>query len=151
MESELYEGGRKIENFIKFVNREGNYRRAVGGSLDDTAGTIESLNAVVVKYVAAGKDKLAEYAAEAKKEAEKLTDAAESKYGQYYLRVFDKLGQNEGYVEKELGRLEGMLGKAGLTLPKRDEITTKINVLKKFAEKVVEDVKEDAQDVKDEL
>jgi len=151
MESELYEGGRKIENFIKFVNREASLHRTVGGSLDDVAGTIESLNAIVAKYAAAGKDKLAEYTAEVKAETEKLTDAAEAKYGQYYLRVFDKLGQNEGYVDKELTRLNGMLSKGGLALPKRDEITTKLNVLKKFVEKAVEDVKGDAEDAKDEL
>jgi protein disulfide-isomerase A6 len=149
MESELYEGGRKIENFVKFVNREANLHRAVGGSLDDLAGTVESLNAIVARYVEDGKGKLADLAAEAKKEVERLADAAEAKYGQYYVRVFEKLGQNAAYVEKELGRLQGMLGKGGLAPAKRDEITTKLNVLKKFTEKPEEAKKE--EDVKDEL
>lgn len=127
---EDYEGGRSEENFVEFLNIKTGTHRVAGGGLDDDAGLVEVLDDVVAKFVAG--TPLAEAAAEAKKVAAGLKD----KSAEYYVRVFDKLSKNEGYVAKELARLEGIIAKGGLVSTKLDELAVKVNILNKFAEKV---------------
>ncbi|KAF6808370.1 Protein disulfide-isomerase erp38 [Colletotrichum sojae] len=144
-EGELYTGGRKEEDFIAFINEKTGTHRTAGGALDAIAGTIASLDKVVAKYT--GGTTLADAAAEAKKEAETLKEQAQYKYAEYYVRVFDKLNKSDGYAAKELARLDGILKKGGLAPAKRDEITSKTNILRKFLEKAEEKV----ADAKEEL
>lgn len=140
-----YTGGRQEKDFVSFINKEAGTHRAPGGGLDAVAGTIEVLDAIVAKFT--GGADLDEITTEIAKEAEALKESAQYKYAQYYVRVFDKLSKNDGYVAKELTRLDGILAKGGLAPSKRDEIQSKTNVLRKFTEKVAEKVEE----VKDEL
>ncbi|TLD26363.1 hypothetical protein PspLS_05345 [Pyricularia sp. CBS 133598] len=131
---EDYNGGRSEADFVKFLNEKTGTQRAAGGGVDATSGTIAALDAIVVKYT--GGASLSDAAAEIKKEAEGLKDAAQVKYAQYYIRVFDKLSKNNDFASKELARLDGMLKKGGLAPAKLDELTRKTNVLRKFVEKV---------------
>ncbi|KAL0944021.1 Protein disulfide-isomerase erp38 [Colletotrichum truncatum] len=144
-EGELYTGGRKEDDFVNFINEKAGTNRAPGGSLNAVAGTIAALDKIVAKYISG--TSLADAAAEAKKEAESLKEKAQYKYADYYVRVFDKLNKSDGYTKKELARLEGILAKGGLAPAKRDEITSKTNILRKFLEKVGEKV----ADAKEEL
>lgn len=129
---EDYSGGRSEDAFVTFLNEKTGTHRAPGGGLDATAGTVESLDTIVSQLV--GGTALAEVAAEAKKAAAALTDKAQAKYAEYYLRVFDKLSKSEEYVAKELSRLEGIIKKGGLAPTKLDELIVKTNVLRKFKE-----------------
>ncbi|KAK1754664.1 thioredoxin-like protein [Echria macrotheca] len=124
-----YDGGRSESDFVEFLNIKTGTHRVAGGGLDEDAGTIEILDDVVAKYIAG--TSLAEAAAEAKKAAAGL----KGQFAEYYLRVFEKLSKNEGYVTKELKRLEGIVAKPGLASSKLDELTSKVNILRKFAEK----------------
>lgn len=112
--------------------------RTVGGGLDALAGTIETLDNVVAKLT--GGTSLTDASAEAQKEAAALSEQAQYKYAEYYVKVFNKLGESDVWAAKELARLDGILSKGGLAPSKRDEITSKTNILRKFI-----------QDVKDEL
>lgn len=145
---EDYEGARSEESFVSFLNKKTGTHRVAGGGLDGTAGTVEALDTVVAKLV--GGTALAEAAAEAKKVAESLTDKAQAKHAEYYLRVFDKLSKNEGFAAKELARLEGIIKKGGLVPTKLDELTIKTNVLRKFVETETE-TETEADDEKEEL
>lgn len=141
-ESQDYDGeGRDEKDFLAWVNGRAGTHRVAGGGLGPVAGTIAALDTLVQKYTTG--TSLADVTAEIKKEAAALTDQAQLKYAEYYVRVFDKLNKSDGYVAKELARLDGILSKGGLAPAKRDEITRKTNVLRKFVEKV--------QDIKDEL
>ncbi|KAJ4313681.1 Protein disulfide-isomerase erp38 [Fusarium piperis] len=148
-EAVAYEGGRSEEAILAWVNKHAGTHRVAGGGLDAIAGTVESLDTLVAKI--AGGAALAEVAAEVKKEVEGLTDAIQQKYAEYYVRVFDKLSQNNDWASKELTRLDGILSKGGLAPTKRDQIQQKTNVLRKFLEKAEEKVEEKVEDVKDEL
>ncbi|KAK3359987.1 thioredoxin-like protein [Lasiosphaeria hispida] len=133
---EDYEGGRDEADFVNFLNEKAGTFRAVGGGVNENAGTLEILDEIVAK-VGEGTP-LSEAAAEAKKAAEGLKDAAQKKFSEYYIRVFDKLSKNAGFAEKELTRLEGILKKGGLLSTKLDELTIKTNVLRKFVDEVDE-------------
>ena len=133
---QAYEGGRSEADLVAFLNENTGTHRAVGGGLDAKAGTIESLDSIVAKYTAGAT--LATISEEAIKAATGLKD----KYAQYYVKVFDKLSGNQGYVEKELTRLEGLLKKGGLSPEKLDDLMSRTNILHRFSSK---------GDVKDEL
>ncbi|KAI1661182.1 disulfide isomerase [Daldinia decipiens] len=147
-EGEPYSGGRSEKDLVSFLNEKTGTHRVPGGGLDATGGTIDALNHIALKY-AAGSDKLADLAAEVKKAAASLAEDAQYKYAQYYIRVFDKLSQNEGYVAKESARLDGIIKKGGLAPSKLDELQSKANILKQFIKKVEETVTDD--DEKEEL
>lgn len=134
-EGEPYNGGRSEKDLVAFINEKAGTHRVPGGSLDATGGTIDVLNHIAIKY-AAGTEKLADLAAEAKKAIEELGEGAQYKYAQYYIRVFDKLAENEGYVAKESARLNNILKKGGLAPAKLDELQSKSNILKQFIQAV---------------
>ncbi|KAM3513181.1 hypothetical protein MY11210_003206 [Beauveria gryllotalpidicola] len=140
-----YDKARTEAAIVDFLNEKAGTHRLPGGELDGIAGTVAALDVLVKKLT--GGATIAEVAAEVKKEAGKLKEAAELKYAEYYVRVFDKLSQNEGWVKKESARLDSILTKGGLAPSKRDEIKTKANILKKF----VEDVAEKVEEAKEEL
>ena len=144
-EAVMYEGDRTEPALVRWINEKVGTHRAPGGELDATAGTIEALDTIVAKLT--GGATLADVTAEAKKSIETLTQDAQYKYAEYYVRVFDKLNTSDNYVAKELGRLDGILAKGGLAPSKRDEIRSKTNILRKFAQKAAEKIEE----VKDEL
>ncbi|KAH7251752.1 thioredoxin-like protein [Fusarium tricinctum] len=152
-EAVAYEGGRSEQALVDWINEKAGTHRVVGGGLNAIAGTVESLDTLVAKIT--GGAAIADVAAEIKKEAEGLTDAAQKTYAEYYVRVFDKLSSNDDWVSKELVRLDGILAKGGLAPSKRDQIQQKTNVLRKFVQKKagekVEEVKEKVEEIKDEL
>lgn len=148
-EAQPYEGGRTEDAFINFINEKAGTHRTPGGNLNAIAGTVDAFNALVTKFT--GGATLADITAEANKEIESITDAAQLTYAQYYVRVFDKLNNSDTYVAKELARLEGILAKGGLAPTKRDEIVRKTNVLRRFADQVTDKVNQIVEDVKDEL
>ena len=123
---QAYEGGRTEKDLIDFLNTNAGTHRAVGGGLDMKAGTIEALDAVVAKLTAGGS--LVTISEEAEKAAQSLKD----KYAEYYIKVFNKLRSSDGYVEKELARLDGLLRKGGLAPEKVDDLTSRSNILQKF-------------------
>ncbi|KAK5993316.1 Protein disulfide-isomerase erp38 [Cladobotryum mycophilum] len=128
-----YDDGRSEQDLLTYINEKAGTHRVPGGDLDDTAGTVAPLDVIVAQFVAG--TSLPEAAAQAMTIAVAVKEAAEKKYAEYYLRVFEKLTQNEGWVAKEFARLEGILAKGGLAPAKRDEIKGKTNVLRKFTQK----------------
>lgn len=131
---EAYNGGRTEKDFVEFINLKAGTHRAVGGGLDATAGTIESLDSLVAKFT--GGASISEVAAEVSKAANDLKENAQYKYADYYVKVFEKLGKSDNYAAKELARLDGIIKKGGLAPAKLDEFTSKSNILRRFLEKV---------------
>lgn len=126
-EAVAYAGARSEEAFIDFLNEKTGSNRAVGGGLNANAGTIAVLDKLIAEYVPLHKlDKLS---AEIKKAAKGLQD----KYAEYYVKVADKLMENEEYVTKEWTRLVKILGKGGSAPEKLDDLTSRSNILRVFA------------------
>lgn len=65
-------------------------------------------------------------------EAKKLAEGLQDKYAQYYVKVFEKSGANKAYADKELKRLQGLIGKGNLAQEKLDDLTSRSNILRKF-------------------
>ena len=123
---EDYTGARTEKDFIDFLNLKSGTHRIAGGGLNAKAGTIEALDTLASKLVAGGN--VASVFAEAQEAAVSMKD----KYAEYYVKVFQKFGQSQGYVEKELARLRNLLKKGGLAPEKLDDMTSRFNILQKF-------------------
>jgi len=145
----MYKGGRKHEALLEFINSKTGLHRTPGGDLDGSAGLVASLDSLVAQLT--GGESLADMASAAKEHVSAIMDEAQLKAAQYYIKVFDKLAQSEGYAAKEFGRLKGILGKGGLAPKKRDEIQTKLNVLQQFIQKVAYKAEAIKEDIRDEL
>jgi len=119
-----YEGARAEKDFIDFLNANAGTHRAVGGGLDATGGTIEAFNSIIEKFQGAYGD--------GAEEAKKLAGTLQDKYAQYYAKVFEKAGKNPGYAEKELKRLQGLIGRGSLAPEKLDDLISRSNILRRF-------------------
>lgn len=145
-DGETYNSGRSEADFITFLNEKVGTHRVVGGGLDATAGTIDIMNHIAMKFSAGG-EALSSLADEAKKAAAGLSEDAQYKWAEYYVKVFEKLSKSDNYVAKELSRLDGILQRGGLAPAKADELRTKTNVLRQF----IKDATEKVTGGKDEL
>lgn len=119
-----YTGGRSPQDLFKFINEKAGTHRVVGGGLDALAGTIPSLDEIVLTLKTGGE--------EAYKKLEAAAAALQGKYAEYYAKVAKKAEQNAEYVEKESKRLQGLLKKGGLVREKEDDLISRSNILAKF-------------------
>ncbi|OAL05298.1 disulfide isomerase [Phaeosphaeriaceae sp. SRC1lsM3a] len=124
LEPSPYEGARAEKDFVDFLNANSGTHRAPGGGLDVTGGTIEAFNTIIEKFQGAYGD--------GAEEAKKLADTLQDKYAQYYAKVFQKAGANEGYAEKEFKRLQGLISKGNLAPTKLDDLVSRSNILRRF-------------------
>jgi len=122
-----YDEGRDPQALVDYVNSQAGTYRTIGGGLTATAGTVAALDELVSK-VTGGSADLATVSESVKAAAEGLKD----QYAQYYVKVLGKLADNKGWIEKESARLEGMLKKGGLGTSKIDDLTSRVNILKRF-------------------
>ena len=129
-EAVAYEGARSEQALVDYINGKAGTHRTIGGSLDAAAGTIAALDTIVAKFT--GGDGIAAVAEEALKAATGIKDT----YAEYYVKVFNKLTSNPGYVEKESKRLKSILSKGGLAPEKVDDLVKRSNILSKFVAKV---------------
>ncbi len=129
-----YDGGRNEQDFINFINEQAGTHRASGGGLNAQGGTIAAMDTVVQKILGAGSS-----FSSGVEEAKKAMQGLQDRYAEYYLKVFERMGENKGYAEKELKRLEGLLKKGGLAPEKLDDLTARANILRRFGSAPVKD------------
>ncbi|KAL4930809.1 thioredoxin-like protein [Aspergillus undulatus] len=138
-EAVAYSGARTEEAFIDFLNEHAGTHRAPGGGLNDMAGTVDVLDELVAKYIAT------KNFGELVNEVKKTAKGVEGKYAEYYVKVAEKLSQNEEYAVKEAERLKKVLAKGGSAPEKVDDLISRSNILRKFLGQDTE------ENVKDEL
>ena len=134
-----YDGGRQEQALVDFMNEKAGTHRVVGGGLDNKAGIIDSLDAIIARSFAGESHNTLS------KELGKAAKNLKDKYAEYYVKVFGKSDQS-GYVQKELARLEGLIKKGGLAPAKLDDLTSRANILRSFTRS-----EEDKENVKEEL
>ncbi|KAK2744409.1 hypothetical protein FQN57_004306 [Myotisia sp. PD_48] len=125
-EPEKYSGGRSEHAFVEFLNEKSGTNRMVGGKLNDKAGTFESLDEIVAKYVSG--TNLESIVTE----INSATSSLKSKYAEYYVKVASKLQENKEYASKEFARLQRVLSKGNLAPEKIDDLISRSNILRRF-------------------
>ena len=134
-----YEGARSEEAFVTYLNDKAGTHRTVDGGLDSSAGTIDALDTILKKVTGQNFELVSE-------EVSKTAGALKDKYAEYYSKVAKKMAASNEYAQKELKRLEGILRKGGLASSKKDDLTSRTNILRRFTrdfEEKVESVKEE--------
>lgn len=130
-DGESYEGGRRTEDFVQFLNEKCGTSRLVGGKLSQQAGIVESMNGYAEQFMneAVQREDIVAKAATA---AESEDDGRGSSTAGYYVKVMKKvLEKGAEYIKNESERL-GRILNGDISLKKSDELTKKRNVLKKF-------------------
>lgn len=126
---EQYDGGRNEDELVTFMNEKAGTNRVVGGGLDAKAGTIESVDSILAKYITSGGLSDLE---KATNDIGKAVQGLKDTYAAYYVKALEKLGQNPEYAVKEQTRLAGLLKKGGLAQEKIDDLTRRSNILSRF-------------------
>jgi len=128
-EGEQYEGGRDVDAFVDFINKNAGTFRSKSGELTSEAGRVSSLDEIASKFLSGNHDALI---TEATAAASSLTGDAASD-AKYYLKVMDSVKSTKDFVENEKARLDRMINGGSLSARKKDEFTKKKNVLDVFA------------------
>ncbi|XP_052137030.1 protein disulfide isomerase-like 2-2 [Oryza glaberrima] len=129
---EDYDGGRELDDFVKFINEKCGTSRDTKGQLTSEAGRIASLDALAKEFLGAANDKRKEILSNMEEEVVKLSGSA-AKHGKVYIAIAKKiLDKGHDYTKKETERLERMLEKS-IGPSKADEFIIKKNVLSTFS------------------
>lgn len=130
-EASPYEGGRSEDDLVAFMNSKAGTHRVAGGGLNAVAGTIDALDSLVSRFT--GKQ---EPLAAVSEQVVTAAGSIKDTYAAYYVKVFNKIKENPGYVEKESGRLASLLKKGGLAPAKMDDLIKRSNILHRFRDAV---------------
>ncbi|KAG6749815.1 hypothetical protein POTOM_046885 [Populus tomentosa] len=129
---EEYEGGRDLDDFVAFINEKSGSSRDGKGQLTSKAGIVESLDALVKEFVAAGDDEKKAVFSRIEEEVEKLKGST-ARYGKIYSKAAKNcMAKGANYAKNEIERLQRMLQKT-ISPAKADEFTLKKNILSTFA------------------
>ncbi|CAL4910238.1 unnamed protein product [Urochloa decumbens] len=108
---EDYDGGRDLDDFVKFINEKCGTSRDSKGQLTSEAGLVESLNPLVKEFVNAAGDKRKEVLTKIEEDVAKLSGSA-AKHGKIYVTAAKKImDKGSDYTKKETERLQRMLEK----------------------------------------
>ncbi|XP_061969109.1 probable protein disulfide-isomerase A6 [Populus nigra] len=129
---EEYEGGRDLDDFVAFINEKAGTSRDGKGQLTSKAGIVESLDALVKEFIAAGDDEKKAVFSRIEEEVEKLKGST-ARHGKIYLKAAKAcMVKGADYAKNEIERLQRMLEKS-ISPAKADEFTLKKNILSTFA------------------
>ncbi|CAN6349770.1 unnamed protein product [Urochloa humidicola] len=129
---EDYDGGRDLDDFVKFINEKCGTSRDSKGQLTSEAGLVESLNPLVKEFVNAAGDKRKEVFTKIEEDVAKLSGSA-AKHGKIYVTAAKKImDKGSDYTKKETERLQRMLEKS-ISPTKADEFVIKKNILSTFS------------------
>ncbi|KAK6350162.1 hypothetical protein TWF696_006406 [Orbilia brochopaga] len=146
-----YDSAREEAAMIDFINERAGTHRTPGGGLNDKAGLIELFEEVLTAKLP---NDIASLTDDLKVAANLVIEKGTIKYKDYYIKVATKMQEKKNYVADELARLTKMVSKGGLHADKVDDITKRVNILKRFQEGTAggdADAAKSSAPVKDEL
>ncbi|XP_072954798.1 protein disulfide isomerase-like 2-2 [Typha angustifolia] len=128
---EDYDGGRELDDFVKFINDKSGTSRDSKGQLTSEAGIVASLDALVKEFLSAANDERKQILSQMEEEVAKLTGSS-ARYGKVYLKAAKSiLDKGADYAKNEIERLQRMLEKS-ISPVKADEFIIKKNILSTF-------------------
>ncbi|AQK42264.1 Putative thioredoxin superfamily protein [Zea mays] len=108
---EDYDGGRDLDDFVKFINEKCGTSRDPKGHLTSEARLVPSLNPLVKEFLNVVDDKRKEVLSKIEEDVAKLSGSA-AKHGKIYVTAAKKImDKGSDYTKKETERLHRMLEK----------------------------------------
>ena len=123
---ENYEGGRTVEDFLKYLNEKCGTHRSITGDVDEFAGRIKALDDFSAQFFKTESSMLPKLLEAGEKEAAKHP---KEKTAMFYIRALKKYIASDSYLHQEEKRLGGIIDKGALTREKRDDFMCRRNVL----------------------
>lgn len=130
-EPEVYNGGRKVDDIVAWVNARVGLSRNVDGTLGSDAGRVALLDNVAQSFIKASADVRETLLKDFEIISSGLSEK-EAAFAKIYRRFADKINASEAYLEKESKRLGNIIGKGQLKSSKLDELQIKRNILQAF-------------------
>ncbi|KAJ2658926.1 hypothetical protein IW148_004476 [Coemansia sp. RSA 1199] len=127
-----YDGARSLNDLVAFVNKHAGTHRTAEGILDQSAGRLETLDAIARKYIAASEAQRVKLISKAKATADKVKDSTQAKFAKYYVKVMEKMSSASDFATKEAERLTNIVKSGAVSASKIDSFTIRQNVLKVF-------------------
>ncbi|KAJ2710931.1 hypothetical protein H4S00_006213, partial [Coemansia sp. D1744] len=127
-----YDGARSLSDLVAFVNKHAGTHRTAEGILDQSAGRLETLDAIARKYIAASEAQRVKLISKAKATADKVKDSTQAKFAKYYVKVMEKMSSASDFATKEAERLTNIVKSGAVSASKIDSFTIRQNVLKVF-------------------
>jgi len=129
-EGKPYNGGRELNDLLKYVNEETGSKRTATGRLEDSVGRTPALDEIAKQFVAS--DKRSDLIKSAENNIASLTgnDAEWAKYYIIYMNAISKKGDK--FITDEKDRLTKMLDGGNLASSKLDEFVIRKNILSQF-------------------
>ncbi|KAF5098243.1 hypothetical protein D0Z03_001250 [Geotrichum reessii] len=143
---ENYNGGRKVDDFVAYLNEVAGLDRNLDGTLGDSAGRFKSLDVIAHKYVEAAED----IRKELLEKISVFVEGPEAASAKIYQRFAEKINTGSvEYLEKEIKRLGNIISKGALKSSKLDELKIKLNILKAYlpGQIIEEEVEEEEEAV----
>lgn len=120
-----YQGGREVEMLVNYINENAGTYRLPDGSLSPAAGLVEALDEVIANAAA--------YDATFVESLENAASEIDHPSSKTYISFAKKiLSKGEGYIEKEIARLQGMTQSKSVSADKKKSFFLRLNILKKF-------------------
>lgn len=133
-ESTKFEGGRSLDDLVKFVNEKTGLDLASDGGVAEHAGVIHELKEHIKSYVkTATEAERSEVLNTCTEKVKGMGESANANF-KYYLKVFGKIAeQGVGYVKKEKDRLSKLLHSSDkLKQTQKRSFLRRMNVLNSF-------------------
>jgi protein disulfide-isomerase A6 len=127
-----YEGGREVEDMVKFINDNAGTKRSTDGGLLEDAGRVKALDDIITAAAGAGKNVDDSLVASLKAASALLTgtDLAASKV---YISVAEKIAaKGSSYPETESKRLLGMISNPSVKPDQKTNFMLKYNIIAAF-------------------
>jgi len=126
-----YEGGRGVEDFVKYINENAGTERTANGGFLETAGRIPELDELVTRFMQNPSERAA-ILEEAQKKVPSITHK-NADLAKFYLvgmkRVIEK---GADYGSTEAARLERMIASGSIAPEKQGEFYKRVNIAKAF-------------------
>jgi len=124
-----YEGPREVESMSEYLNSQAGTFRSLTGELFESAGRLKIFDDII-----ATTEKFDEALLSALNTASSaITDAASAPHVKEYLKTAEKVAaKGVAYVEKEIGRLSGMIASESVAPEKKTNFMFRRNILKAF-------------------
>lgn len=120
--------GRELDNLVECVNTNAGTFRATDGSLLESAGRIDMLDAMV-----SGATIDSDLITNMKATSAKLQGSA-AKHAAIYISIAEKvIEKGKAYIESETKRITGFLSSKSISAAKKIDFATKRNIIKAFA------------------
>ncbi|KAI8371793.1 thioredoxin-like protein [Radiomyces spectabilis] len=128
-----YEGPRTEAGFIDFLNKHCGTKRVVGGGLESTAGRIQEMDKLAIKFMTeSNKDARTTIHSE----AEAAAKGIQGRYAKYYVKIMEKiLSLGDIFLVSEKARLDKIAKSNTVTSNKLDDFAIRQNILAVFDKK----------------